>query len=197
VRGQTADVNFTLAPIARVGVELRPAPRTRVELAFVWEGWSVHDQIALQPRGIQITNVRGVGTYDVGSVSLPRNFQDTYSVRLGAETETNLGRGWSIMPRVGAAYETSATAPAYTNVLTMDSAKFVGTLGASFRVRRMRLDLVYAHMFASSVEVAPADARIYQTQPFRADPSAPRVAINAGRYDMSVDVVGMGMQYAF
>lgn len=197
VRGQDADVRFTLAPIARVGIEIRPLARTHIEVAFVWEGWSVHDQIALVPRGIQITNVRGVGTYDVGPVSLPRNFQDTYSVRLGAETETNLGRSWTIMPRVGMTYETSATAPAYTNVLTMDSEKFVGSLGVSFRHNRLRLDAVFAHMFASSVEVAPADARIYQTQPFRASPDAPKVAINGGRYDLSVDVFGLGMQYGF
>jgi long-chain fatty acid transport protein len=197
VVGQDADVAFDLAPVVRLGVELRPLPRTRIELAGVWEGWSVHDQIALQPRGIRIENARGVGTYEVGPVSLARGFQDSFSVRLGAETETALGRDWSFMARVGAAYESSATPLGYTSVLTMDSDKFVGSLGASFRRGRLRMDLVFAHMFASSVEVSTANARLYATAPFRAGPGAPRYPINAGRYDLSVEVFGMGMQYSF
>ena len=57
VSGDTAQVAFRLAPIARVGVEIRPLPNTRVELAGVWEGWSVHERIDINPEGISLTNL--------------------------------------------------------------------------------------------------------------------------------------------
>ncbi len=196
VQGQNANVGFSLAPIARVGVEVRPIPSTRIELAGVWEGWHVHDQISLTPENISLANVRGVGTYQVGPVAIARNFQDVWSIRLGTEYETPIGRGWSLAARAGMQYETSATTPAYTSVMTMDAEKFVGSLGASVRYGPMRVDMVYAHMFASSVVVDPRDAALYQTAPFRAN-NPPMVAINGGTYDLSVDVFGLGMQYTF
>lgn len=197
IQGSRADVGFSLAPIARVGVEVSPLPRTHVELAAVWEGWSVHDRIDLTPRDIRITGVRGVGTYDVGPVVIGRGFRDVWSLRLGAEHETNLSATMRLGARVGLQYETSATAPAYTNVMTMDADKFVASLGASLGFGRWHVDAVFAYMFASSVVVDPRDARLYPTAPFRAGPEAPRYAINAGSYDLRVNVVGLGARYAF
>ncbi|MBL8602458.1 MAG: outer membrane protein transport protein [Myxococcales bacterium] len=197
VEGDRGRVNFTLAPIARVGVQVSPLPRTHVEVAFVWEGWSVHDKINLVPDNIRITRARGIGTYEIGPVALDRSFQDTFSFRLGAEHETVFSDDLSVSARVGAAYETSATSPAYTNVLTMDADKFVTSLGASLRYRRWRFDAAFAYMFASSVVVDPRDARLYPTAPFRQGPNAPRYTINGGSYDLSVNVIGLGARYAF
>lgn len=195
VRGDQANVSFRLAPVIRAGIEIRPIQRVRVELAGVWEGWSVHDRIDLVPQGIRIENARGVGTYDVGPVALTRNFQDTFSVRLGTEAEVPLSQRVTLMPRVGMAYETSATAPENTSVLTMDAEKFVGSLGASLAVGRWRIDAVFAYMFASSVAVDPRDAALYPTAPFRSSPQAPRFPINGGNYVLNVNVVGLGAHY--
>lgn len=197
VQGNSANVRFSLAPIVRVGVEFRPLPQTRIEVAGVWEGWSIHDQIQLTPDNIRIVNARGLGTYDVGPVGLQRQFQDTFSLRLGAEHEQPLGGDWRVQARAGFAFESSATSPGYTNALTLDAQKFVGTLGASIVWRRLRIDAVFAYMFASSVVVDPRDASLYPTNPLRTNAQAPRYAINAGTYDFSVNVVGLGARYAF
>lgn len=197
VRGDSATVRFQLAPIARVGVEFRPLPTTRVELAGVWEGWSVHERIDILPDNIALTNVRGVGTYQVGPLAENRQFQDTWSVRLGAEHMTDLGRGFRLQARAGLSYETSATANRYTNALTLDSDKFVGSLGASLYYGRFRFDAVFAYMFASSVVVDPRDAALYPIEPFRSNGQGPRIAINGGTYDFSVNVVGLGARYQF
>lgn len=197
VHGSTADVSFRLAPIVRFGVEIRPLPSTRVELAGVWEGWSLHDSISMTPRDIRITNVRGIGSYDVGPITLDRSFQDTYSIRLGAEQFANLSRSVTLQARAGFAFETSATPPAYTNSLTLDSQKLVGSLGASISWHHWRFDAVFAYMFASSVEVSTSEARLYPAQPFRTSTQAPRYPINAGTYELSVNVIGLGARYAF
>jgi long-chain fatty acid transport protein len=205
VEGEAARVDFMFPAIARVGVEVRPTPRTRVELAGVWEGWSVHDQIRLSPQGIRITNVRGIGTYDVGNVALDRRFVDVWSVRLGGEQGFELGSNL-LTVRAGFSYETSATPAAYTNVLTFDAAKSTVSLGASLSRGRLRLDAVFAHTFWGPVETTPcaydpaAPTRcqgLYPTAPFRTGPNAPRYTVNGGTYDPSLNVVGLGAQYQF
>ncbi|MDO9018918.1 MAG: outer membrane protein transport protein [Deltaproteobacteria bacterium] len=197
VSGDAARVQFRLAPIARVGVEFRPLPSTRVELAGVWEGWSVHERIDIAPDNIALTNVRGVGTYQVGALSMNRQFQDTWSVRLGGEHLTRLGRGFGLQARFGISYETSATANEYTNALTLDTDKFVGSLGASLHYGHFRFDAVFAYMFASSVVVDPRTAALYPVEPFRSNGQGPRIAVNGGTYDFSVNVVGLGARYQF
>ena len=144
VQGEAATVDFAFPPIARLGVEIRPTDRTRVELAGAWEGWSVHDAIRLTPQGIRLTDLRGVGTYEVGPVALERRFQDVWSVRLGAEQAFALGPH-SLVLRGGFSYETSATPAAYTSVLTFDAGKATISLGASLVRGPLRLDAVFAH----------------------------------------------------
>jgi long-chain fatty acid transport protein len=204
VDGDRANVSFTLAPVLRAGVEFRPTSVDHVEVTGVFEGWAIHDRLLMtpvrdesQPNGIRITNARGIGTYEVGPTAVERGFRHAFSLRVGAERFQDLGHGWTLIPRAGLAYETSATAPEYTSVLTFDTDKVLATMGVGVSYGRWRFDAVYAHMFASSVEVAPADARLHQVQPFRSNGQAPAHAINAGHYDLNVDVLGAGMRYQF
>jgi len=205
VQGDAARVDFTFPPIARLGVEVRPTPNTRVEVAGVWEGWSVHDAIRLAPQGIRITDVRGIGTYDVGPVQIDRRFEDVWSVRVGAEQAIPLGTN-TLTVRGGFSYETSATSAAYTNVLTFDADKSTVSLGASFARGGLRIDAVFSHTFWGPVTTAPcaydpaAPQRcqgLYPTAPFRTGPNAPRYTVNGGTYDPSLNIVGLGAQYRF
>ncbi len=205
VEGDQARVGFTLAPIARLGVEVRPTDTLRVEVAGVWEGWSVHDAITMTPENVRIANVRAVGDYEVSRVAITRNFQDTWSVRVGGEQSFTAG-DWGIVARAGFSYETSTTTPAYTSVLTFDAAKATVSIGASITRGRWRLDAAYAHTFWGPVETTPCAydpatptqcAGLYPTAPFRTGPNAPRYTINGGTYDPSLNVFGLGARYAF
>lgn len=205
VQGEAARVDFTFPPIARVGVEVRPTPQTRVEVAASWEGWSVHDQIRMSPQGIRITDVRGIGTYEVGDVAIERRFEDVWSVRVGGEQGFALGDNLLTL-RAGFAYETGATPTAFTNVLTFDAAKSTASIGASFTRGRLRVDAVFAHTFWGPVEVTPcahdpsAPSRcqgLYPTAPFRTGSNAPRYTVNGGTYDPTLNIVGLGAQYRF
>jgi hypothetical protein len=52
-------------------------------------------------------------------------------------------------------------------------------------------------MIADTVTVTPAEARLLPTQALRTGPGAPSYAVNAGRYELNVNVVGLGVRYAF
>ncbi len=186
---------------------MRPTEATRIEVAATWEGWSVHDAINVAPAGggIRIVEARAVGTYDVGNVSIARSFQDVWSVRLGAEHRFDLG-SYGLTARAGFSYDTAATPPQYTSVLTFDADKATVSLGASLSRGRLRLDAVYAHTFWGPVEVTPCayDPRapsncqgLYPTAPFRTGANAPRYTVNGGTYEPSLNVFGLGMRYAF
>ena len=60
-----------------------------------------------------------------------------------------------------------------------------------------RFDAVFAYMFASSVVVDPRTAALYPVEPFRSNGQGPRIAVNGGTYDFSVNVVGLGARYQF
>ncbi|MEJ7600722.1 MAG: hypothetical protein WKG01_22650, partial [Kofleriaceae bacterium] len=45
-----------LPPILRAGIEVRPRPDLRIELAFGVELWSMHDEIVIRPDDITVTS---------------------------------------------------------------------------------------------------------------------------------------------
>jgi long-chain fatty acid transport protein len=195
--GDAANVSFVLAPVVRAGVELRPTPHDRVEAAFTWEAWDVHDEISLVPTGsgIRIVNVRGVGTYDIGPQSIVRGWQSAFSARLGYERHQPLPNGWKVVPRAGLSFDTSASPDVYTSVMTLDSMKLIGTAGVGFGRGGWRVDASFAYAYMPAIDVDPTMARIPQIAPFRQSNTAPRVYVNGGRYEMGAFVIGLGFNY--
>ncbi len=195
--GDSANVSFVLAPVVRAGVEVRPTQRDRIEAAFTWEAWDVHDAINLKPTGagIRIVNVRGVGTYEIGPQTIVRGWQSAFSVRLGYERFQELPGGWKLVPRAGFSFDTSASPDAYTSVMTLDAMKILGTAGLGFGRGGWRIDASFAYAYSPTVNVDPTQARIPQVAPFRQSNAATRDFVNGGRYDMSTFVLGLGFNY--
>ena len=195
--GQSGHVKFRLPWIARTGVEWRGAEQTRVELAVVVEGWQMHDRIDLVPDDIILRNVSGFpSAYKVGAISIPRDFQNAWSLRLGGEKGILLGR-YRIDLRAGAMYEKSAVPASHLSVLTVDLDKVVGTIGGSLHVGSWRFDAVYAHIFGISADVGTDQAAIPQLNPVRSNPPSSPDYVNAGKYEARADVLGMGLAYQF
>lgn len=196
VDGNDAHVRFKLPSILRLGVEARPTDDLRVELAYVREFWSVHDALELTPEGVSIGGITGLPK----KVALPpirfeRNFQDSNSIRLGAEYTFPLW-GYPTDLRTGLAYETSAVPPSYLSLLTIDMQKTTLSFGGGLHVApHWRLDAVYAHLFASSVTVSADEAKIGRVNPIPGN--APLEAVNGGRYSVNADLIGVGAQYTF
>jgi long-chain fatty acid transport protein len=189
---------FKTPAVLRLGVEMRPVAGLRVELAAVYEGWSIHDRIDIlrAGKGTNLTGVTGFPSpYPIGDLSIVRNFRDTFSVRLGGEyTGGTKALGFKL--RAGFVYDRSAIPPEYLSVLTLDVDKFTPTIGASLLIGKFSLDVVYAHVFGLNTTVDPTRARIYALSPVRGDP-VERTAVNGGDYTLQANVIGLGATYRF
>ena len=195
--GEDADVSFDLPWTLKAGVEVRPVDDLRVELGFGYEGWSMHDQIKVEPDGIALKNVAGFPeTYYIPDVVFPRNFQDAISVRLGGEYTVGVG-GNPLDLRGGVSYESSAVPPEWLSVLTIDSSKVTTALGLGLHVGRARFDFTFAHVFSSEVTVDPREAKVPQVSPVNARPPARPDIVNGGVYSASTNVFGLGFAYTF
>jgi long-chain fatty acid transport protein len=194
--GTSAKVRFVLPAVARVGVEVRPLPELRAELAYVREFWSSQQSIDIQPEGMSLDNVQGMPPRVlIPHISMPRGFQDAESWRLGAEmTETLSGQKFSV--RAGVSHETSAVPPAYLNLSALDFDKWVASIGGSVFVGpHWRFDAMWAHTFAQTVYVDPNIAKIPRINPI--DGNAPFEPVNGGTYSATADLVGVGFNYLF
>ncbi len=193
--GNEVDVGFELPWSLRLGVEVRPLDDLRVEVDGSMEGWSIHDEITVSPNRVALRDVVGFpDRYLVPNQSIPRNFQDSFGLRLGAEYDIHTPQ-LDITPRMGFSYESSAIPPAYLSALTVDIDKLTLGLGMSLGVGAWRFDAVYAHVFGADVVVDPADARAPLLQPV--DAQGPPHYVNGGTYSARANVVGVGLSYTF
>jgi long-chain fatty acid transport protein len=195
--GDEANVTFDLPPVLRAGVEVRPIERLRVEVAYVREFWSIHQNIVITPENLAIDNITGFPSpFKVNTITIPRDFQDSNSFRLGGEYGIKVGP-YIVDARLGGAYETSAIPTAYISPLTVDLDKFALSLGGSFHVNaHWRFDLVYAHVFEFTTLVPANEAAVPQINPVRGNPTATE-SVNGGTYSARAEVLGVGVNYVF
>jgi long-chain fatty acid transport protein len=207
VEGDRAEGALTFASMLKLGAELAPTPRFRVEAGFDWEMWSQHDKLDITPRGVRIVDVAGVGVYELGTFVIPRRLRDTYAVRVGLEAEPFSGTPLTV--RAGWIHETGAARPEYLSVFTVDTAKNVATLGVGWRWRAARLDASYAHVFMDRGEVARGTSCAPILNPIRSgqgpahaapcvhDDDPDHVYVGDGTYRSSWDVFGLGLMVDF
>lgn len=194
--GDKATVRMAFPSTFRVGVEAREfLPRTRTEVAWVYEAWSVHDAIHVTPKNIYLRGVELFPPeYKVGDVSVKRSFKDTWSLRWGAEHWEKLGHNYQLDTRVGVMYEKSAIPAPYLTTLTIDLDKVIVSVGASLHINKLwRFDVLYARVFGFSQTVSTTEARYEPINPVKSNPAPYPNYINAGKYEASADILGVGM----
>jgi long-chain fatty acid transport protein len=199
--GNEANVRFRLPLIARAGIEYRTKisddSRIRIEVAYVREFWSLHDSIDIRSENIKLYDVTGFPSpFGVAPISLPRNFQDSNSFRIGTEYSLKVSDLWLDL-RGGFSYETSAIPPAWVSPLTYDAGKYIPSAGAGIHIgKHWRLDAMAALVLLNSTTVDPADASVPRVNPVRGNPTNTE-AINGGEYNARALILGAGVNYAF
>ncbi len=189
----------TLPDIARVGVAYR-LPRAELRLAGDYQRWSVFDNQCLiqdQPDArCELTETGAVNEAAGGSgvvVNLPRNFRDTFGVRLG-------GSYWVTPPAevfLSGAYDSNAVPDETLDPTVIDMNKFVANTGMRYTLPSQRLAVM-----ASLTQVFYAN-RTTDPRPRDADgapiaPSAPsRNPDSAGSYSQSVSIATIGVEGRF
>jgi long-chain fatty acid transport protein len=200
-QGDNARVQFNLPAIFRAGVEgrLKVGPgEARLEVAYEHEFWGVHHSIDIVPTDITLLNVRSFPSpFAVSPISIPRNFTDSNSVRVGGEYSIRLNEQYRLDGRLGVNYETSAIPAAYLSPLTVDMNKVFLGFGGSLHIGpHWRFDILYGHVFASDTTVSPAIAAVPKVNPVQGNPVASE-AVNGGVYTASADILGGGLNYRF
>lgn len=157
----------------------------------------MHDEIEVVPEGVSLRGLPGFpDPLREANQTIVRNFQNSYSVRLGGELEQDVSEGIALGVRGGASYESSAIPPEYMSVLTVDAPKLTLGLGGSVAAGSWRFDVVFAHIFGWDVEVAPEDAKSPLLSPIESR-LAELHAVNGGTYSARANVVGLGLRYSF
>ena len=187
-----ANVLLRFPWILRLGVEVRPIPELRIELAGVYETWSVQDQAIIDPQDTWIQNALGGGLeYQVGPLSIPRNMKDTISVRLGgAYTIEQV-----VTARLGWSFETGSFSDQFLSPLTIDSDKMTFSGGVTIDASaEVAIDIVGGYLWMASRSVR--DSMVPQSNPIRPPGSVTEaVFVGNGDYSMGAPFFGLGVRW--
>jgi long-chain fatty acid transport protein len=193
--GTNAHVRFVLPAVFRVGIEVRPIEKLRIEAAYVREFWEAHRTIDATPQGMTIDGITGLPPQvKIPPIQIPRSFESSNSFRLGAEVRLAVGK-YPVDLRFGGLYEKSAIPPAYLSLSSLDFDKVILSVGGSIHLGAWRLDALFSQMFLSSVYVDPRDAKIGRINPINGN--APFESVNGGNYSANANLIGFGMNYRY
>jgi len=191
VEGDRADISFELPAAIRAGVEVRPG-RWRIEAAVDVELWSRHEELLIEPKNVRIVGAPGLGTYELGAIHIPRQYQNTFAVQLGVEGQPAAGTPLTV--RAGYAYETAAAPDQYLSVLTVDGTKHLIAAGLGYRIGAWSVDAVFGFATMADRHVDPTVGKAPQLNPIRDESEAPlEVFVNWGDYASSWIVAGAGL----
>lgn len=197
VEGNQIEGKIKFPWIFRAGVEVRPVEELRIETALVIEGWSRQERISLTPQDVWIRDATGIGDYQVGPVDIERNMKNVYSVRLGGSYALADGR---VVLSTGASWENGAFDDPYLTPLTLDTDKFLVSLGASVEVSDgIWIDASYGHVFMRDRNVT--NSQVLQTNPIRPPRTGDTpteggpVPVGNGQYAMKANIFGLGLRW--
>ena len=193
VEGDRADVSFTLPASVRAGLEVRPG-HWRMEAAIDYELWSEHKDLTITPVNVSIVNAPGVGTYQLGPITIPRHYQNSLAASVGVEGQILADVPLRVL--AGYTYETAAAPDSYLSVLTVDGKKNVFALGVTYAFGKWRVDAMASYFKMTDRTVDPSVGVAPQLTPLR-DNAMPSdqlpVYVNWGSYKSSWLAAGLGL----
>jgi long-chain fatty acid transport protein len=193
MEGEQARVGFWFPYILRGAVRATILKRVNVEAAFVYEGWSMHDTVSIQPLddpGIWVRNVPTIGDYKIRTMTIPRAFHDAFSIRLGGDVL--IVPGW-LRLRLGYTYESTAIPAKTTTVFIIDADKHMIGLGLSLLLgKKMALDLSFAHFIMTTRNIT--NSEYPQVNPINPEGA---IFVGNGRYESSYNIVGLAWRGSF
>ena len=193
--GDKAKLSIKFPTVLRWGSELRLVSWLRMEGAVVWEQWSRQKSIDIKGDGLSLRNVTGLGDYGIGTIQLPRNMRNTYSIRGGFEA--TIPHRWvgkvDFQVRGGLAYETGAFTSKTLTPLTIDTNKVILSGGLTLGLLKwLRFDTVAGIIFMQDLNVT--DSEIRQPQALRPPLKTFASVIGNGNYQQNAFFLGGGFR---
>ncbi|MCA9550584.1 MAG: outer membrane protein transport protein [Myxococcales bacterium] len=173
VNGDDVIISLRVAPIWRGGVQYRLPGWFRAEGAVVWEGWSTHDKITIEPQGVSF-DLQG-DRFEIPVLYLDRQWRDTWAVRIGGELERfepYLGL------RAGYFYETSAVPEARVDAARIDRPKHGVALGVATTLYGITVEL--SGMYVRLANHESTDSQIVMTRIFTEPTGSDRYLTTVG-----------------
>jgi long-chain fatty acid transport protein len=150
ITDDNVQLNITMPMIVRMGVAVRPWEHTEIELAADYETWGSLTEILVEGIDVEI-DLGGIKVPVPEEIALPAGFRDSFSVRLGGETEVSP----DVSVRAGVAWESAALTPEQVSVALMDSNKVYVGAGAGIELLddRMVLDFGAGFMAYQTLDI--------------------------------------------
>jgi long-subunit fatty acid transport protein len=123
-----------------------------VEVNGIYEAWN---QVQGEGAKLHADDLFPKGELDL---LIRHNFRDTFGVRLGGAYNVQLPKG-VFTARLGFAWDSAATNLAYTRLDFNTGMKLIPTVGLSYRIRGVAINLAYAYMYEPDRYVSSGDIR--------------------------------------
>ena len=163
--------SLTFPPILTIGVANHPSDQTVLEVDLQWVGWSSIDKIAIDFSD---------PAFPFPDVETPKNWKDSYSLRLGAERSSE-----RLALRAGYAWDVTPIPSETIDPSLPDSDKHTFAIGMGYRFHRAKVDLAYMYIVSK-------DRNVANTLPTGGTPFDHR-----GKYSTQTHEVGIGFTYSF
>jgi long-chain fatty acid transport protein len=191
--GNRMEIELNTPPIARAGLQYAIPHLFKAEAAFVYEGWSVYDQIVIRPKDITV-QIRANDTPQMLSrIVQPRGWQNTYSIRVGGEVnvlEPLVGF------RAGYFFEPSAIPPDRVDISRVDLNKHGFGLGASTTFLGFTLQIAAMYVILQTEEVHDSKVKITSTLQPPIGSDALLTTIGNGTYSGSYFIGSASLSFA-
>lgn len=184
----TGELNFP--PVVRAGVRFVKDP-VDIELAANWEGWSVLEGIDASPNDVSVTNLPGLGSIPVGPLTVPLEWKDTWSIRLGGAFKVSE----SFTPSAGYAYEVGAIPDETYSVFLADGNKHMLSLGGELAITdKFSIDAGFATYIIPKRTITTSKWR--QINPTD-DEGKVTLIVGNGEYSQTYIAGGVGVNFTF
>ncbi len=148
-----------IAPLWRIGTQYVMPGIFTAEAAFVYERWSSHDQIVIRPQNVEFQiNLEGQEPTQLPKIIAPRNWRDTWSIRLGGEV--HVFEQYGVNLRGGYFYEPSAIPPEEVNPSRVDLDKHGFSFGVAGDWRGVQLEVSAMFVALQSAEVRNSNQKL-------------------------------------
>jgi long-subunit fatty acid transport protein len=192
-----ASLNVPFPTEIKSGVDYAFENGADIELDFNYECWREINQITLTPNFSTVNpGPTGPVTTPIAPIIFRKNFQNSWSLRLGADYPIPLP-SMKLTVRAGVGYESSVydTSPGTVSYPSLDFSNFdeyFGSVGADLAFLGI-FDVVlgYTHVFEPTVTANNAATAAIQNNP--PTPTAPTL-IGRGTWNTAYDIVDIGLR---
>ena len=194
--------DVSMPHIVKLGGLVRPKDNLEIELAAVWEGWSIIDEIRIYDVDLFIpvdqenplvglTGVEDISVTD--DIYLPAGYTNTWSVRLGGEWQFHkMGT-----LRMGGMWEQGAIPSANRNVSLMDGNKWGYGIGGTFQAwKRVGFDVGWFQSFMPEAVIENSGVESIVLH-WETGAIVDGRNVGDGRLSGSSKMLGFGVNYAF